>query len=81
MRVSLEENTSDICTKIVDVATFKYHEVEINNGFPRLRQKVFGADSLYEIENQRFLGGMLSEKVISKISGTEDDIKSKTNGG
>jgi len=36
MRVSSKENTSDICTKNVDVATFKYHEKEIDNA-----QKVF----------------------------------------
>ena len=81
MRVSSEENTSDICTKNIDVATFKYCEEEINNGFQRLRQKVFGADNLSKIENQRLLSGMSSKKVISKISGTEDDVKSKTNGG
>ena len=62
MRVSSEENTSDICTKNVDVATFKYHEEEIDNGFSRLRQKVFGENG-YLAENdhdQKLLGGMLS---------------------
>jgi len=60
MRVSSEENTSDICTKNVDVATFKYHEEEIDGGFQRLRQKIFYSEKLSKIENQRLLGGMSS---------------------
>jgi len=61
MRVSSEENTSDICTKNVDVATFKYHEEEIDGGFQRLRQKIFNFEKLSKIENQRLLGGMSSK--------------------
>jgi len=38
-RVS-SKKTSDICTN-VDINTFKYHEEEVDNRFPRLRQKVF----------------------------------------
>ena len=64
MRVSSEENTSDICTKNVDVATFKYHAEEIDNGFPRLRQKVFGKDGFIQSDDhdQKLLGGMLSNE-------------------
>ena len=64
MRVSSEENTSDICTKNVDVATFKYHEEEIDNGFSRLRQKVFGKNGFLSENNhdQKLLGGMLSNE-------------------
>ena len=40
VRISSKENTLDICAKNTDVATYKYHEKEINNGFLRLRQKV-----------------------------------------
>ena len=61
MRVSSEENTSDICTKNADVATFRYHEEEIDNGFPRLRQKVFDSSTMKKVENQKLLGRMSSE--------------------
>ena len=39
VRVSSEENTSDICPKNSDVATSKYHEEEFDMAFLRLRQK------------------------------------------
>ena len=71
MRVSLEENTLDICTKNTNVATFKYHETEIDNGFPRLRQKVFDSKEIDKFENQRLLGGM-SSKMKSKSLVTEE---------
>ena len=60
MRVSLEENTSDICTKNVDVATFKHHKEEIDKGFLRLRQKVFGNRGWISKmkDDQKLLGGM-----------------------
>jgi len=61
MRVSSEENTSDICTKNVDAATFKYHEKEIDYGFLRLRQKIFDSEKLSKIKNQKLLGGMSSK--------------------
>ena len=72
MRVSSEENTSDICTKNVDVATFKYHEEEIDKGFPRLRQKVFGNGGfISKIENdQKLLGGMSSEDSVDEQTGS-----------
>ena len=41
-KVETGENTSDICTKNTDVKTFKYHEQEIDEGFPKLKKKVFG---------------------------------------
>ena len=61
MRVSSEENTSDMCTKNVDVDTFKYHEKEIDNGFLRLQQKIFDSGKLSKIENQKLLGGISSK--------------------
>ena len=71
MRVSSEENTSDICTKNTDVATFKYHEEEIDKGFSRLRQKVFDSGLAAKLENQRLLGGMSSEVDVTKGNGNE----------
>ena len=66
VRVDSEENTSDICTKNTDVATFKYHEEEIDSGFLRLRQKVFDSGLAGKLENQRLLGGMLSKRIDLK---------------
>ena len=71
MRVSSEENTSDICTKNTDVATFKYHEEEIDKGFSRLRQKVFDSGLAAKLENQRLLGGMSSEVDVTEGNGNE----------
>jgi hypothetical protein len=71
MRVSSEENTSDICTKNTDVATFKYHEEEIDSGFSRLRQKVFDSGIAAKLENQRLLGGMSSEVDVTEGNGNE----------
>ena len=74
MRVSSEENTSDICTKNVDVTAFKYHEEEIDNGFPRLRQKIYdGAEYLLTTGNQRLLGGMSYEENVTKSDGNGND--------
>ena len=63
-KVSSEENMSDICTKNVDITTFKYHEEEIDKGFPQLRQKVFGEDGfiLKNDHDQKLLGGMSSNE-------------------
>ena len=61
VRISSKENTSDICTKNTDIATFKHHEEEIDNGFLRLRQKVFDSGLADKLENQKLLGGMSSK--------------------
>ena len=61
VRISSKENTSDICTKNTDIATFKHHEEEIDNGFLRLRQKVFDSGLADKLENQKLLRGMSSK--------------------
>ena len=71
MRIRLEENTSDICTKNVDVATFKYHKEEIDNGFLRLRQKIFYSNTVKKLGDQKLLGGMLCNETGD--GGTKDD--------
>ena len=71
MWISSEENTSDICTKNLDVATFKYHEEEIDNGFLRLRQKIFDPDTVKKLGDQKLLGGMLSNENVTKSNGIE----------
>ena len=58
VRISSKENTSDICTKSTDVAIFKYHEEEIDNGFLRLRQTVFESGLADKLDNLKLLGGM-----------------------
>jgi len=47
-KVLTDENTADICTKNTDVKTFEYHEKEIDEGFPILKKKVFGAGGIAE---------------------------------
>ena len=59
-KVPTDENTADICTKNTDVKTFKYHEKEIDEGFPILKKKVFGAGGITEKLKQNFFGGMSS---------------------
>lgn len=56
----MEDNTADICTKNTDVKTFKYHEKEIDGGFPLLKKKVFGKGGIVETLKQNLFGGMLS---------------------
>jgi len=67
MRVSSEDNTSDIYTKNTDVTTFKYYDIEIDLGFLRLRQKVFDSNESDKLENQRLLGGMSSESKLKSV--------------
>jgi len=59
-KVPTDENTADICTKNTDVKTFKYHEKEIDEGFPILKKKVFGAGGIAEKLKQKLFGGMSS---------------------
>ena len=47
-KIDTKENPSDICTKNTDVKCFEYHADDINNGFPRLRQKVFDIKDAYD---------------------------------
>jgi len=59
-KVRTEDNTADICTKNTDVKTFKYHEKEIDERFPILKKKVFGAGGIVEKLKQKRFGGMSS---------------------
>ena len=59
-KVKTEDNTTDICTKNTDVKTFKYHEKEIDEGFPVLKKKVFGKGGIVENLKQKLFGGMSS---------------------
>ena len=45
-KIESEFNTSDIGTKNVDVATFKRHADELDNGMPMLRERVYGKNGI-----------------------------------
>ena len=49
------DNTADVGTKNVEVQLFKKHEEEIDNGMPKLREKIFGKDGIL---TKIFSGGM-----------------------
>ena len=41
MKIELEKNTADVGTKNVEVKLFKKHEKEIDEGMPRLRERIY----------------------------------------
>ncbi len=59
-KVRTEDNTADICTKNTYAKTFKYNEKEIDEGFPILKNKVFGKGGIVENLTQKLFGGMSS---------------------
>ena len=59
-KVDTAENIADIFTKNTDVKTFEYHAMEINDGFPKLKEKVFGEDGIANALPQTLFGGMSS---------------------
>jgi hypothetical protein len=59
-KVDTAENIADIFTKNTDVKTFEYHAMEIDGGFPKLKEKVFGEDGIANALPQTLFGGMSS---------------------
>ena len=57
-KIDTTENPADILTKNVDVKTFESHMSEMNQGFPAMRQKAFGANGTVANIGQKLLGGM-----------------------
>ena len=53
-KIASEECIADIGTKNQDVALFVKHEAEIDNGFPTIRNKVYGKDGIIDKD----FGGM-----------------------
>ena len=47
-KIDTAENPADICTQNTDVKCFEYHADDIQNGFPRLRQKSFDIEKAYK---------------------------------
>ena len=47
-KIDTKENLSDICTKNTDVKCFEHHADDINNGSPKLRQKVFDIEEAHD---------------------------------
>ena len=59
-KIDTTENIADIFTKNTDVKTFEYHAKEIDDGFPKLKEKVFGEDGIANSLPQTLFGGMSS---------------------
>ena len=53
-KIASEDCIADIGTKNQDVALFVKHEDEIENGFPTIRNKVYGKDGIIDKD----FGGM-----------------------
>ena len=55
-----EENNAKIFIKNTDVKTFECHAKEIDDGCPKLKERVFGEDGIANILPQTLFGGMSS---------------------